>query len=171
MSAGPDSGSQAEGAEARRQLYAVLIALAGDTLLLPNVAVAEVVARHAVQPAPQLPAWLAGELDYDGRRLPVLRFERLNRGKADGDARRERVVIVHSHGRHLPSGQFALITQAYPHLVTLSRAALQPLALREGDRDELVLARVRIANQEALIPDLERIEAEIAGALAPATAT
>ncbi|WP_169729281.1 chemotaxis protein CheW [Solimonas soli] len=154
----------------KTQLYAVLISLAGDTLLLPNLAIAEVVARDAVQPAAQLPPWLAGYLEHGGRRLPVLRFERLNGGGAAADARRERVVIVNTLGRHLPSGQFAMVTQTYPHLVTLNRAALQPLPLRDGDRAELLLARVRVASHEALIPDLDRVELEIARALAAAPA-
>lgn len=153
----------------KTQLYAVLISLAGDTLLLPNLAVAEVVARDAVQPAPQLPPWLAGTLEHGGRRLPVLRFERLNGGGSESDTRRERVVIINTLGRHLPSGQFALITQAYPHLVTLNRAALQALPLHDEDRAELLLARVRVANQDALIPDLDRVEIEIARAVAGPT--
>src|SRR3546814_9096610 len=85
------------------------------------------------------------------------------------DSRRERVVIINSNGRHLPSGQFALLTQAYPHLVTLTRAALQPEPLRTSDRDDLLLSRARVANQVALIPDLDMIEAEIARALSPAS--
>lgn len=153
-----------------KQLYAVLMALAGDMLLLPNAAIAEVVARDAVQPDVRLPAWLAGFIEWNSRRLPVLRFEVLNGGAMPTDSRRERVVIINSNGRHLPSGQFALLTQAYPHLVTLTRAALQAEPLRAGDRDELVLSRARVANQVALIPDLDVIEAEIARALSPASA-
>lgn len=151
-----------------RQLYAVLMALAGDMLLLPNAAIAEVVAREAVQPDVRLPAWLAGFVEWNSRRLPVLRFEVLNGGAMPVDSRRERVVIINSNGRHLPSGQFALLTQAYPHLVTLTRAALQAEPLRASDRDDLLLSRARVANQVALIPDLDMIEAEIARALSPA---
>lgn len=158
------------GEPSHKQLYAVLIALAGDTLLLPNVAIAEVVGREAIQPDPRLPDWLAGHLDWNGRRLPVLRFERLNGGAAAGDPRRERVVVLNSSGRHLPSGQLALVTQAYPHLVTLTRAALQPQPLRDGDRPELLLTRARVANQSALIPDLDVLEAEIVRATLPAAA-
>src|SRR3546814_13918069 len=84
------------------------------------------------------------------------------------DSRRERVVIINSNGRHLPSGQFALLTQAYPHLVTLTRAALQPEPLRTSDRDDLLLSRARVANQVALIPDLDMNVAEIARPLSPA---
>src|SRR3546814_3894777 len=100
---------------------AVLMALAGDMMLLPNAAIAEVVARESVQPDVRLPAWLAGFIEWNSRRLPVLRFEVLNGGVMSADSRRERVVIINSNGRHLPSGQFALLTQAYPHLVTLTR--------------------------------------------------
>lgn len=155
--------------ETSKQLYAVLIALAGDTLLLPNIAIAEVVARDAVQPDPRLPSWLAGFIEWNSRRLPVLRFEVLNGGAMPDDSRRERVVVINSNGRHLPSGQFALITQAYPHLVTLTRVAVQPEPLRDSDRNELLLSRARVANQVALIPDLDMIEAEIARALSPSS--
>src|SRR3546814_10111006 len=108
-------------------------------MLLPNAAIAEVVARESVQPDVRLPAWLAGFIEWNSRRLPVLRFEVLNGGVMSADSRRERVVIINSNGRHLPSGQFALLTQAYPHLVTLTRAALQPEPLRTSDRDALLL--------------------------------
>lgn len=150
---------------ANRQLYAVLMALGSDTLLLPNVAIAEVIARETVQADLRLPSWIAGYADWNSRRIPAIRFEVLNGAPAPPDSRRERVVVVNSSGRYLPSGQFAIITQAYPHLVTLTRVALQPEPLRDTDRAELLLARARVANQTAAIPDLDMIEAEIVRAL------
>ncbi|NKF22348.1 chemotaxis protein CheW [Solimonas marina] len=153
-----------------RPLYAVLMALSGDTLLLPNVAIAEVVARETLQPDLRLPAWIAGFVDWNSRRVPALRFEVLNGGAVPEASRRERVVVLNSSGRYLPSGQLAIVTQAYPHLVTLTRAALQPAPLRDSDRAELVLARTRVANQLAAIPDLDMIEAEVARALPAAAA-
>lgn len=149
----------------REQLYAVLIAVHQDTLLLPNTAVAEVLARDALQGADAgAPSWLAGHCDWSNRRVPVVRFEHLNGASPPADPRRERLVVLNSLGRHLPSGQLAIVAHGYPHLVTLNRSALRNVPLRESDRDDLVLSRVRIANQEALIPSLEQIEAEIARA-------
>lgn len=149
----------------REQLYAVLMSLHEDTLLLPNAAVAEVLSRDALQRAGGGPAWLLGHCEWNNRRVPVIRFEALNGGSGAGDPRRERVVVLNSPGRHLPSGQLAIVAQGYPHLVTLNRAALHPVELDAVDRDDLVLSRVRIASQVALIPDLETVEAEIAHAL------
>ena len=48
---------------------------------------------------------------------------------------------------------------------------MQPAPLRDSDRPELLLTRARVANQEALIPDLDMVEAEIARALAAASVT
>lgn len=149
----------------REQVHAVLMTLHQDTLLLPNAAVVEVMARDSLQPdeVPG-PDWLLGHCEWNNRRIPVVRFERLNGVSDGGDPRRERLVVLSSSGRHLSGGQLAIVTQGYPHLVTLNRKAVRGIPLREADRDELVLARVRIANQEALIPDLEEIEAQLARA-------
>ncbi|MES0874031.1 chemotaxis protein CheW [Sinimarinibacterium thermocellulolyticum] len=150
------------------ELYAVLMSVHDDTLLLPNAAVAEVLARDALQPASGGPDWLAGFCDWNHKRVPVVRFEVLNGGERGGDPRRERIVVLHSLGRHVPGGHIGFVAMGYPHLVTLNRSALRPMALDRGDVDEFVLSRVRIASQIALIPDLEAVEARIAGALAAA---
>lgn len=148
------------------QIYAVLIALEGDTLLLPNSAVNEAVPRDRIAPAgPGVPEWFAGYLDWNGRRVPVISFEVLNGGSRSGQSRRERVAVVNSFGSHLQSGLIGIITQGHPHLVTLNRTAVRPGDLRENDRAELVLTRARISSQHAAIPDLSVIEAELARAL------
>lgn len=148
----------------RDQIHAVLLALHGDSLLLPNVAVAEVLSRDALQPSGNGPPWLLGHCMWNARSVPVVRFETLNCPGDEPDPRRERIVVLHSVGAHLPSGHLALVIQGYPHLVTLNRSALRPAALDPVDRDELILARVQIASQMTAIPDLETIEAEIARA-------
>jgi chemosensory pili system protein ChpC len=61
---------------APQQLYAVLVALQSDTLLLPNLAVAEVVALEGLRPISGAPPWFAGMVNWQGRELPIARFER-----------------------------------------------------------------------------------------------
>lgn len=144
------------------QIYAVLISLEGDTLLLPNAAVVEVISREAVRPAAGAPPWLFGHCDWNGRRVPVVSFEALNGAVAPPVSHRTRIVLLHSFGTFLGAAAIALMTQGYPHLITLNRRALRSIPLRTGDRDDLILSRVRIASQEAVIPDLETIEADLA---------
>jgi chemosensory pili system protein ChpC len=147
----------------RDQIYAVLMALNDDTILLPNSAVAEVLSREALHPAgPGVPSWLLGYSAWNNRRVPVISFEGMNGAPAADMTRRARVVVLNSLGTHLPTGLFGVVAQGYPHLVTLNRAAVTAGPLRNTDRPDLVLSRVKIASQETVIPDLDTIEAEIA---------
>lgn len=150
----------------REDIYAVLMSLHDDHLLLPNAAVAEVVGMEQLVPVERASApWLRGHCEWNGRQVPVISFEQLNDGDAaSGDSRRQRIVILHAFGRHLAQGYVAVLTQGYPHLLTLTRNALRSLPRQEGGREGLVLAHVGIANQHALIPNLDAIEADIARA-------
>lgn len=150
---------------AREELYAVLISLSGDTLLLPNAAVAEVLGGDRVERAgAEAPPWLAGRLSYNGRSIPVVRFETLNGGRSAEDTRRTRLAVIQALGGGVASGQYAIVCQGHPHLVTLNRAALRSTPPVATDRAEMVLARVSVANTHAVIPNLEAIEAQLAQA-------
>lgn len=145
-------------------LYAVMIQISGDFLLLPNAAVSEVTALDRFEAAaPDAPSWLAGWHATAERRIPVLSFEALC-GQTRPDAgKRSRVVIVNPIGRRVGGGGFALLAQGHPHLISINRGTISALPLVPGDRDELVLSRVRMAGQEAVIPDLEQIESRLVG--------
>ena len=149
---------------AREELYAVMIALAGDTLVLPNSAVAEVASTDAMIKHDQQPEWLLGYYNWNARRVPVLSLEVLNGAARPPHSRRERVIVVNSLGTRLAGGVVAFLAQSYPHLITLNRAAIRSLPLRSADRADLILTRVKIANSEALIPDFEMIETELVNA-------
>lgn len=144
-------------------LFAVLIQIDHDALLLPNAAVAEVTAMDRFEPADKnAPRWLAGWHSTAERRVPVLSFEGLCGHHVPEHHKRQRVVIVNPVGQRVHGGAFALLAQGHPHLLTLKREAITAVDLKAADRDEMVLSRVRVAGQEAVIPDLERIETELA---------
>ena len=146
-----------------QDLHAVLLVLAGDTLLLPNAAIAEVLSHDRLRPAKDGPAWLAGTIPYQDRVLRVIRFEILNGGSGDlPSSRRTRVAVLHSMTGRLPTGQYGVVCQGHPNLVMLNRVALKPEPRHASDRADLALARVRIANASAVIPNLELMEAELA---------
>jgi chemosensory pili system protein ChpC len=147
----------------REELYTVLVSLANDTLLLPNVAVQEVVGADRIQGPPKnAPAWYAGRVAHQNLMVPIVRFEVLNGGAAPEDGRRTRLAIIHALTDKLRTGLYAIICQGYPHLVTLNRAAMKVESVNARDRPNLVLARVGIANTSALIPNLETIELHLA---------
>jgi chemosensory pili system protein ChpC len=145
-------------------LYAVMIQITGDFLLLPNAAVSEVTALDRFEAAAaDAPAWLAGWHATAERRIPVLSFEALSGHPRPEVAKRSRIVIVNPIGRRVGGGGFALLAQGHPHLISINRGTINPVNLLPADRDDLVLSRVRVAGQESVIPDLEQIEARLAG--------
>ena len=145
-------------------LYAVMIQIAGDYLLLPNAAVSEVAGLDRFEvAAADAPPWLAGWHATAERRIPVLSFEALSGLTRPEAAKRSRVVIVNPIGLRVGGGGFALLAQGHPHLISINRGTISSVNLLPGDRDDLVLSRVRLAGQEAVIPDLERIESRLAG--------
>lgn len=149
-------------ADAPTELYAVLITLDGDHLLLPNAAVAEVLGQEQLDPAAEgAPAWLAGHVMVGGRRVPAIRFEALNHPAPRSSSGRGRLILVNLIEGRLASGQLALLAQSYPQLLQLNPAALTDLPLRAEDRSDLVAARVRLASTEAIIPDLPGLEGEL----------
>jgi len=157
---------------AREELYAVLVSLAADTLLLPNAAVAEVISAERLDPPPPgSPPWLAGRATYNNRQLAVVRFEVMNGSATISDSRRTRLAVIQPLTGTLRTGQYGIVCQGYPHLVTLNRTALKKEALVSTDNEDLVLTRVSIANTNALVPNLEKIEQMLAPLeAAPATA-
>lgn len=150
-------------------INAVLIALDEDSLLLPNLAVAEVLSKDLLQKNGEGTSALAGHVLWNGKKIPVVNFEVLNGAEPQPEIpRRGRVTLLHSIGTH-SFGTIGVMTQGYPHLVTLNRDAMQPGVLRESDRRNLVMARVNISNQEVLVPDFDAIEYEIMRLQGPET--
>ena len=165
---GGESAAARNAGDARiEQLYAVLVSVQNDTLLLPNLGVAEVVSREGLRaPAPNSPGWFAGVMNWQGVELPVARFERMNGATVDAPGRRSRIVVMNTVSGRLSAGRFGLLCEGYPHLVTLNRAAIRVADQRPGDNIKLILTRALVASQETVIPNLEYIETELARVLA-----
>jgi chemosensory pili system protein ChpC len=150
------------------QIYAALCAIPGDTLLIPNLAVAEVLSREALKPVPNAPEWMEGLLNWHNKQVPVISFEKLNRSAGPPQpGRRTRILVLYAVSHQLPTDVFGLLTEGYPHLVTLNRNAVSRQPLLETDRADVVVARARVASQMPAIPSFRWIEREIAAVLQP----
>lgn len=154
--------------QSRQEIYGQLITLEDDLLLLPAVAVSEVSQLEQIDLNIGSPAWLVGFRDSRGQRQPIVALEALCGRAVPPRSTRARLVVV----RSVADGPgWAFIGQGQPHLATLSPAAMQPEDLHETDDQALVIARARIANLSAMIPDLAAMEVRISEAAAKASAT
>ncbi|MEQ8798371.1 MAG: chemotaxis protein CheW [Salinisphaeraceae bacterium] len=152
-------------AESDRVLYGQLMPLASGWLLLPKAGLAEVLGMESVALETEGPAWLLGFGEWRDQRLPVLSLEALWGEPMPTRTRRTRVAVINSLGTHLDAGLFMIVLQGKPQLTLLNPAALRPAPAREDD-SEVILSRTRLANTDAVIPDLEAIERRLADAVA-----
>jgi len=143
----------------------VLIQIAGGRLLLPNAAIAEVLSFADPSPIDNAPDWLLGNIRWRGWQLPLIAFSRLAGITSERGGMGSRVIVLKALGGdpHMP--YFAVLTQGFPRLVTVSAAALVSEESEDDTLPEGVRARVLLNDEQALVPDLERIESLLASEL------
>lgn len=145
----------------------VLIQVAGARLLLPNATIAEVLAYAPPEPVEAAPDWLLGKMRWRGWQLPLIAFAQLSGLAEEHAGLGSKVVVLKAVGGNAKAPYFAILTQGFPRLVTVSHDGL---AL-DGEGDALpqaVHARVLHNENAAYVPDLEAVEAMINAALAQA---
>jgi len=138
----------------------VLIHVEGDSLLLPNAVVAEVLSFSTPDPVEGAPDWLLGTIRWRGWRMPLVAFSRMAGIAEEQGGLGSKVVVLKALGGNPKAPYFAVLTQGFPRLVTVPRDEL----LSQDDGKTLpdgVLARVMLRQDSALVPDLARIEARI----------
>jgi chemosensory pili system protein ChpC len=146
----------------------VLIQVAGARLLLPNATIAEVLSYADPEPVQGAPDWLLGRIRWRGWQLPLVAFARLTGTATDEQGGLgSKVLVVKAFGGDPKLPFFALLTQGFPRLVTVSREGLARVDA-EGTLPDAVHASVMLNEDAALLPDIDRVEALLADALAKA---
>ena len=145
----------------------VLIQVADARLLLPNATIAEVLSYSDPEPIADAPDWLLGRSRWRGWQLPLVSFSRFAGIAEEEGGLGSKVIVLKALGGDAKRPFFALLTQGFPRLVTVTEAALGSES-DNADVPEGVLARVRLNEYEALLPDLGAIEDRINDALAAA---
>lgn len=144
--------------QAASQLTGLLLTLSDRLLLVPNTAIAELVAYRNVQAAENSPNWLLGQIAWRDLSLPLLAFE-----AASSDApvvtEGARVVIINAIGGRDNCRFFAVLIQGIPRSVRL-----EPSLSRQADATllPLELDAVSLDGEVAKIPDLAALEEKLA---------
>ena len=147
-------------AESMRQadIRGVLIQIAGARLLLPNATIAEVLSFADPEPVADAPDWLLGRIRWRGWQLPLVAFSRLSGIADEKGGLGSKVIVLKALGGDPKAPFFALLTQGFPRLVTVSEAALSTGETQASLLPGAVHARVTLNEDDALVPDLELVE-------------
>ncbi len=145
----------------------VLIQVAGARLLLPNATIAEVLSYAAPEPLEDAPDWLLGRIRWRGWQLPLVSFARFAGIAEEQGGLGSKVIVLKALGGDPKRPYFALLTQGFPRLVTVTEETLA--THEEGEELPVgVLAHVRLNENDAMVPDLAALEQRLHAAMAAA---
>lgn len=141
------------------ELSCLLIPLqSGVQLLLPSVCVAEVLPWRRIKVLGDAPDWCLGAFGWRGEMVPVLRFEQISGPGADQGAAGRCLVVMN---RTQSSGGlpfYALAAAGLPRMVQLAGDDLSGTDHAPG---KAVASVVKVGTEDAWIPDLAFIEAQV----------
>ncbi|MCC5885717.1 MAG: chemotaxis protein CheW [Gammaproteobacteria bacterium] len=147
------------------ELACILAPIAGGSLLLPNVAVAEVMRGQRVRTTDGLPPWCMGRIMWRGVILPLISFEGIRSGDGAGPPMTSADgILVINRTRDIPEfGFYGMLTRGTPRLLRLAAEDLDAVADAESDAlgSAAELGRVYLGEDVAIIPRLAFLEDQI----------
>jgi chemosensory pili system protein ChpC len=141
-----------------QELYSLLVPLAEDRLIVPRACVVEVVRFSQPDTEAGAHSWMLGNVNWNGRELPVASFEGALGKEIPVATGRTRIVVFYATSGQLKTGYFGVLTQGFPQLVRVNKDVLQLDATEGWPETAPVLCRVKMINEFPLVPDLERLE-------------
>lgn len=147
---------------AAEELYSLLVPLADERLIIPRACVAEVVRYSKPDQEPGSQNWMLGNVNWNGRALPVVAFEGTIGKDVPAVTGRTRIVVFYASSGQIKSGFFGILTQGFPQLVRVNREVLKLDSTEGWPESSPVLCRVKMINEYPLVPNLEALESMLA---------
>ena len=139
-----------------KEVHCMLIPVDPETLLLPTSTMAEVI--DFIQPAPieSTPGWLLGQVEWESRQVPVFSFSDLINGSDAGQVPSgSKIMILKSLSNSARVPYLGLLLGDLPRPVVVKETNLE----ETGDEKKSLgaFSQVTVEEQEAIIPDLDRL--------------
>ena len=148
--------------DALESLNGLIIPLAGQPLLLPNVAVAELAGYRLSQAASGGPAWFLGWTQWRDQKVPLIDPEVLLGQPQASEPQVPRTLILNAVGERQGVSFIGMRIAGIPRSKKVLRGEIEAA----GAPSQFISQPVRLAGeqQELLIPDLQAIEQALAQA-------
>lgn len=157
----PPTGGKSVSLPGRRldAVHCLLIPLHKETLLLPNAAVAEVIAYSDPEPIPDAPDWLHGWLSWRDRKVPLISFEVASGRKVPSDIQRQRIAVLNTLNSNPRVPYIAVLIQDIPRL-----HLVQPDTITERNDvnpRQSITAQLLADGEPVIVPDLDDLEQRV----------
>mgnify|MGYP000031208452 FL=1 len=128
------------------------------SLLVPNVAIAEVINYQPLDLVQDGPEWLLGRLRWRNQELPVVSMERLLGLNPPQSGRGARITVFNTVKPDTMLAFFAAVTAGIPRLLNADADSLGASLRADRNLPTTVADCIELDTAEALIPDLEAIQ-------------
>lgn len=140
------------------EVPSLMVPMLGRPLLVPNLAVAEIVPFERPMPEEGKPQWFIGHIGWRGQKVPVISLMQL-RGEEEEIPHDARIAVFNGVGGSMPF--YGVISHGIPRLV---RVRPQDLESTDGMYTPYDDAFVAVGGELAIIPNLPQIELTISSA-------
>ncbi|WP_461520344.1 chemotaxis protein CheW [Porticoccus sp.] len=156
------SQTEADSGLLQTEVDSLFVSVNNHRLLVPAAGVAEVVQQVNCESATDGPDWLLGWMDWRLQRIPLVSFDSLGGAQASPEGSRM-ALVLHTITGTDKFNFFALQIQGFPHLMRVTPADLMQ-EMSSEDHPYAIMA-VAMDSWQALIPDLEKLEADLSAQL------
>lgn len=141
--------------DALESLNGLVVPLAEQSLLLPHVAVAELIGYRLTQSASQGPAWFLGWTLWREQQIPLIDPQELL-GPSAEPSQTSRTLVLNAVSGHPGLEVIAMRVRGIPRSKKIARSEIEAA----GSASEFIHQPVRLAGEAntLLIPDLAAIE-------------
>lgn len=139
-----------------KEIRTIMAPLTQGHVVLPNSAVAEVLAYMAPDPLKNSPPWLLGEIAWHGWQVPVISYEQLiDENAGHISTARARILIIKTLGESTQVNYIGLVIQGLPKLKKITPDSL--IEKQTEGLSDTIFSEVSIEGQQALIPELANL--------------
>ena len=143
---------------ASQAVRSLLIPMGAGTLVLPNAAVAEIIAYRAPEPVPDAPEWLLGMLAWREQRIPLLSFEAVAGRSPPAVGPQTHIAVLNAIGGRPDLRFFSMLMEGIPRLVRVDKGVITAAEDSGSDAIPAVLCNVIVHGERAMIPDMDALE-------------
>lgn len=139
-------------------IHSLLLPLADSRLLVPSVAVAELLAQQVPQALAGQPEWVLGQIEWRGLLLPLLSFECACGQPLPRRGKQACIAVLNAQGGRPHVKFLALQLQGIPQALRVDASLARSAQLPVQALDQAVVA---LNDLPARIPDLEKLENQL----------
>jgi chemosensory pili system protein ChpC len=139
-----------------REVHCMLVPTDPEYLLLPTSVMAEVIDYGEPEPVEATPPWLLGQVEWENRQVPVFSFSALINGTDTAKVSpKSKIMILKSLSDSVRVPYLGVLLGDLPRPVNINENEL----VETGDEKKSlgVFSRIVVDEDEAIIPDLDRL--------------